>query len=710
MNPDEELREKYIRKLKESLNNQISNSNNPNLLSGENLSSQIRSNDYLAFREAMLSKQLSLYEKLCKFFGKVLLIDVPKEKKEELQHAIEIAHLNITPAEATSFAIVFPLLLSLVVMLGSLGYSVLTQKPFDLFLMLSMLMLSLALMVVLLKVPTYIASKMQTKASNQMILGVFYIVSFMRHTPNLELAIEFAANHLPAPLSLDFRKILWDLETGRFSNIHDSLTNYLEKWRKTNLEFIEAFNLIQGSLLESSETRRVELLDKAINVLLEETYEKMLHFAQQLKGPISSLHMFGIVMPLLGLVILPLMVGFMGGVYWYHIAMLYNVLLPIVVYYLTKKFLAIRPAGTSEVDLSFIKEKNKAPIKALAIAVGLIFVIIGFTPMIIHAIGGENSDFKFMGMSFLDYRFDENGNLVGPFGSIAVIISVLIPFGIALSIALDKYLKNKKLIQIRQQIEELEKEYSSALFQLGNRLADGYPIENAFESVANIMRETTAGKLFSTISANIKQLGLGVYDAIFNPKVGAIKMFPSTVVESSMKILVQTIKKGPQTAAVAITNIAKYIQEIHRINERLRDLLTEVTSSIRSQIQFIAPVIASIVVALTSMITVIMGQIKESLVDISSQGNEAQQLDSLLRMFSNNIPPFHFQIIVGLFLVEMVYIMSILHNSIEKGEDKINQDYWIGKNLISSISLYSLLTIILVLVFSMIASVISVTT
>ena len=57
------------------------------------------------------------------------------------------------------------------------------------------------------------ASTWRMKASNQMVQSIFYIVTYMRHTSNLERAIEFAANHLEAPLSLDFRKILWDVET-----------------------------------------------------------------------------------------------------------------------------------------------------------------------------------------------------------------------------------------------------------------------------------------------------------------------------------------------------------------------------------------------------------------------------------------------------------------------------------------------------------------
>ena len=48
--------------------------------------------------------------------------------------------------------------------------------------------------------------------------------------------------------------------------------------------------------------------------MLEETYEKMLHYAQNLKSPITMLHMLGIILPILGLVILPLVVSFMEAV------------------------------------------------------------------------------------------------------------------------------------------------------------------------------------------------------------------------------------------------------------------------------------------------------------------------------------------------------------------------------------------------------------
>jgi len=56
----------------------------------------------------------------------------------------------------------------------------------------------------------------------------------------MENAIEFAADHLAPPLSLDLKKILWDVETEKYENIKESLDVYLESWRKWNMEFLSS--------------------------------------------------------------------------------------------------------------------------------------------------------------------------------------------------------------------------------------------------------------------------------------------------------------------------------------------------------------------------------------------------------------------------------------------------------------------------------------
>lgn len=702
MNDDyKDLETKYKRKIEQSLNYSNNNYND------ENDEEYYKSSDYLEFRRAMFSKNLSRYEKACKFFGNLIKIEPSEKSKKQIEDAITKAHLNITSSDAFSFAILFPAIILIVLLLGSFLFSFIFGTSLDIFLVLISLMMCGALMYILYEMPMYIANKTRIQASNQMIEAVFYVVSYMRHTPNLELAIEFAANHLPMPLSLDFRKILWDIQVGRFSNVKDSLESYLETWRETNLEFIESFNLIEGSLLESSESRRVDLLDRALNVLLDETYENMLTYSRALKGPITTLNMFGIVMPLLGLVILPLVIGFLGNIEWYHIAVIYDVILPLFVFYLSRKILTSRPAGSGGIDIKELNKDNKnSSINILIILGGIALILLGFLPVILYGIAGDEADFAiFAGnIKFLDYRIDSNGRIRGPFGTLSVMMSVSIPIGLALMIGLKRYLDTKKLMTLRKNVLELEKEYSSALFQLGNRLADGLPVEVAFDNVAETIRETSAGSMFKVISMNIQKLGMGVYEAIFHSKLGVVNLFPSNIVKSSMRILTQTIKKGPRIASVAMINVGKYIQQIQRIDARLKDLLSEVTSSIKSQVSFIAPIIAGIVVGLTGMLSGIIGEINKRITELETTTGNAGLADTLTTMFSNNIPPYHFQIIIGIYLIEVIYIMSVLNNSIENGDDKIYEDYLIGNNLIKSMLLYAVIVVIMSFIFGTVSS------
>jgi len=132
------------------------------------------------------------------------------------------------------------------------------------------------------------------------------------------------------------------------------------------------------------------------------------------------------------------------------------------------------------------------------------------------------------------------------------------------------------------------------------------PAEMAFGRVADVMEGTTSGKFFELVSSNVRRLGMGLKAAIYNPKTGAILYFPSNVIDSSMKVMLESIRKGPTIAAQVLMNVSRYIKEIHRVDERLKDLMADIVSSMQSNINFMAPVISGIVIGITSMITTIL--------------------------------------------------------------------------------------------------------
>lgn len=716
------LKKKYITELEKKLGKEV-------------VDEPVKSRDYEYFRKSLISKKAGWYEKLCNQSEKLIKFKPSEKARVKLLSSIETAHLNVTPEGVYTASYLIPFILLLIALLGFVGVPYILGSTVSFFFLGVSMLLALIIVIPLQKYPNFLATSWRLKSSNQMVLCIFYLVTYMRQNANLERAVEFAADHLDPPLSLDLKKILWDLETERYDTLNDSLDNYLEGWKSYSEEFVDSLHLIQSSLLESSEARRLGLLDKSLDVMLEGTYEKMLHYAQNLKNPITTLHMLGVILPVLGLVILPLAVSFMEGITWIHLTVFYNIILPFFVYYLAKTILASRPSGYGDTDISetskIIKKQEGVHIFGLrisplyvALVVGVGLVLIGLLPIIIHHGGGQDFCWDFGNpnlfctteeaqagdcyQTYCAWGYEtietSSGQIkqIGPFGFLASLFSIFIPLGLGLGLGLYFKLRADNVIKIRTESKKLEKEFSTALFQLGNRLGDGLPAEIAIPRVAEIMQGTLSGNFFARVSSNMQKLGMGLAPAIFDKKHGALIEFPSKVITSSMKVLVESMKKGPLIAAQAVNNVARYIKEIHRVNERLKDLLSDIISSMKQQINFLAPIISGVVVGITSMITFVLGKLRDQSEQLGTDLADAEALTTLLDLGSG-IPTFYFQLVVGIYVVQIVYILTIMANSIENGEDKLGERYLLGKNLIRTTLLYVGIALAVLLVFQILA-------
>ncbi len=701
---------------------------------------EIESRAYEEFKEQYLPKHLSIYEKVCQFSEKTLPIKPDKKLIPSLQEAINTTHLNTSPVGVYSTSFVIPLGIILFGVVFFFMLPILMGGAPNLFFVVFSLLAALAIMIPLQKLPGLLANRWRLKASNQMVLSIFYVVTYMRHTSNLENAINFAAEHLSPPLSLDLRKVMWDVETQKYDSMKHSLDEYLLRWKDYNMEFVESMHLIQASLLETSNDRRLNSLDKALSVILDETYEKMLHYAHGLKGPLTTLNMLGVVLPILTLVILPLVVSFMDDFRWYHLFAMYNIALPTMVYLLGMSILTTRPGGNGDEDVvkknpSLRKYQNivvkignsEQYIKPIFVvgAIGIFLLFVGFFPLIWNAVGFPDygivqdsgrvrvmeieeakADNWIVKYYFLGYREREGtGQLVGPFGLGSMLLSVLIPVGIGYSTGLFYRYKTKKIIEVRKQAKKLELEFSNALFQLGNRIGDGIPAEAAFGRVAQMMADTVSGKFFNLVSVNVTNLGMSVEQAIFDHEKGALRYYPSDLIESSMKVLVESSKKGPLVASQALINVSEYLKQMHRVDERLKDLLGDVISGMKSQVLFLTPVISGIVVGITSMITKILGTLGDR---VSSLGENAGGAGvgggGILQLFGVGIPSYHFQIVVGLYVVQLAYILTVIGNGIENGPDKIGEESGLGLQMTKSVLIYAGVAATVILIFNIVAT------
>lgn len=679
--------------------------------------------EYLKFREGMMP-QFSKYEQWANNLGNVITLKLAKKDEERIQKELDTAHLNITPSQAVALAIVALFGVFFTGVLLFVFWWIFTGNLSFIFLFLSIVS-SLFLFYYLYTLPARLANKWRLKASSQMVPCILYIVAYMKHTSNLERAVAFAAQHLQPPLSLDLRKVFWDVQTGKYSTIKESLDHYLDSWRESNIEFVESFHLVESSLYEPSEDRRIQVLERSLQVILDGVYERMLKFTREVRSPLTAIYMLGIVLPTLGIALLPLASTLLGGVLRsVHVFVIFNLMIPFLVFYMTSEVLLKRPGGYGETELlemnpDYPKFISKKPYYR-AFMIILPLLLLGFLPFLfrsdaISGLIGIKQDYTFeeLGLGFLgdmklfDFKETEAG-IAGPFGLLAILLSLLVPLGLALFFAIAFKGRTKDLIKARNDTKDLEDEFVSSLFQLGNRLGDGVPAEIAFAHVAQSARGTKTEDFFRIVNSNIQQLGMSVEQAIFNPQRGAIISFPSQLISTSMKILIESVKKGLQVAARALISISEYVKNIHKINERLRDLLAEVVSDMKGNMTFLAPLLAGIVVGLASMITFILNR----LTYLFEAGGEAEGaaiggLGSILQLFdvSTMIPSYFLQLSIGIYLVEITFILTRTLVTIDAGEDELRTVNETGKNLKKLIILYITVALISTLALSLLATV-----
>jgi hypothetical protein len=224
------------------------------------------------------------------------------------------------------------------------------------------------------------------------------------------------------------------------------------------------------------------------------------------------------------------------------------------------------------------------------------------------------------------------------------------------------------------------------------------------------LKGTPTESFFKTVNSNIQQLGMSVRDAIFNPQRGAIIYFPSPLVRTSMEILSESAKKGLQVAARALMSISQYVKNIQKINERLKDLLADIISSMKSNISFLAPLLAGIVVGLSSMITLIMNRLNQMLLSGMSTDTSLgglTTLGNLMDMFKleNMMSPYFIQLITGIYLIEIIYILTVTLVTVESGVDKLKEKSEIAGNMKRGVILYLFAALAAILSLSLLAAV-----
>ncbi len=613
--------------------------------------------------------KLSKFERACNFCERIIKVEPGKSTQESMGQAIEFAGLRCTPAGVTSLSAISIVLL----LMFSLATILLEIVPVPAGLV--MVVFSLLFGLYTYNYPSTKSREFRVKASEEIVLSVVYMVIAMRLAPNLENSIKFAAVNLTGPLAKDYRKVLWDIYMRRYESAEESLKEYTnKKWKNENQEFVSAINLVINSINEP-EQKRNAMLDEAIDVVLAGTKERMKHYAQNLRTPVLIIHALGILLPIMGLVLFPVLILFLSDVIKpYILFMLYDVVLAVALWWYIDYTLSSKPQSLSKPDVSRHPGMPKVGCFRMSVF-GYKYDMPTILPTLIIFLA-----FLWVGLNGL--APSETSSFM------RVMYSTLIISGTGIAIAFYCYANSFQRVSIRDQVVAVESEFGEAIFQLGNQLSSGIPIERAVETSQEKIQNLKISSFFEMITNNIKRMGMTFEQAVFDKNYGAVWNYPSALIISVMKVIVEASKKGVFVASSSMMSIAKYLKDVHLIEEDMREILGETTSSMKFLSAFLAPLVAGVTVTMGLVMLDIIKVLGEKLAQLPSGGS--LPLMSVVNFGQASVSSEVFQMIVGIYMLEVILLTSTFISKVESGEDKIATYSVTSKNIFVGLIVYTL--------------------
>jgi len=191
----------------------------------------------------------------------------------------------------------------------------------------------------------------------------------------------------------------------------------------------------------------------------------------------------------------------------------------------------------------------------------------------------------------------------------------------------------------------------------------------------------------------MRKFGYTFEDALFDKDVGAIWYYPSKLIHSIMQTIVQSSKKSVKVASNSMVVISSYLKGVHDVKEEIDDILGEVTSSMRFLAMFLAPLVSGVTVTMAVVIIQILSRIGETIGGLMATAGSANVAQTFLFVpwAMGGTPPITppiFQLIVGIYMIEVAVLLAVFLNGIEYGEDVIGMRDNIWKILIFGIVIY----------------------
>ena len=526
-----------------------------------------------------------------------------------------------------------------------------------------------------------------------------YLVMYLKLVPNLELSVKFAVMESATSLVHDLRKMLWDMQIRIHHGIDDALTQFANQWGPWSEHFKRSLHLIRSSVHESAEAQREITLNKALDIGLEGTREQMNEFAAKLHQPTLIIYSIGIMIPLAIIAMLPA-AGLIGlQITIFQMFFLYDIILPLILFIYMRKILLSRPATFNPPKIPHshpeIATINKQKHAFIAFVLSMSICFIGLLSLLPHSISSNES----IGPILQTIPWLQPLNEWIP-------LSLFIIWGIALGISYYTHMVYQPYKRIRDSIKHMEREFSDSLYIMGKRIGEEKSPEESFLYTAQAMKGSVIATVFLKTGYNLASMHTTIHQALFSPEYGSLKHVYSTRITSIMRLFVEGIKKSQQSVSISLVKLADHLKELQKVELNIKETLGTLTSTLRSTATLFAPMIAGVTLSITQLISVIISKMTQNIpISMMPLSTDKTTFSGMANTFSlHNIQPEYFVLVIGIYVIELVVLLTRFTNGIDEGDDQAQFMYTLGKALPIAVGVLTVTIIISNIFLSSIAT------
>ena len=380
----------------------------------------------------------------------------------------------------------------------------------------------------------------------------------MRLSPSPERAASFAASAGDGPLADSLARHVRRARAGSDS----AFTAFGEEWTPWFPSLSRSLTLVSAAS-EMSAIDRERTLDRSLTVVLEGTRTQMQSFAGRLGRPVTALYAFGVLLPTALVALLPAAHAVGVGITTLTVALVYNLLLPVLslaagCWLLANRPVAFPPPNVPRTHPDVPDRRVIATVLAITAGVaGGAVCWLWFPPWAL------------------------------PVGAL----------GLGVGAGLSVYYR--PVLSVYERVRAIEEGLPDALSVVGRRVANGKAVESAIAAAGDEL-SGEMGALLARTARHQRQLQVSVHEA-FLGETGTLATVPSRRVRGAVAFLGLAADEGRPTGP-AILSLADHIDELRRVETDARHDLQSVCGTLGSTGTVFGPLVAGSTVALAHAI------------------------------------------------------------------------------------------------------------